>query len=449
MDNFCRKTKKYIEENNLIAKGDRITAALSGGADSVSLLCALTELAPIMGFTVCAAHLHHGIRGESADRDAEFCRKLCDRLGVTLYTKYADIPAIASREKISEELAGRRARYAFFDELAKKHGFIKTATAHNLNDNAETVLMHLMRGSGIKGLCGIAPSRGNVIRPLLCMTRTEIEEFCFSRGLDYVTDETNLETVYTRNKVRLELLPMIERKFNPAFVERTGANSAVIRAEDEYLDICAENIFAELYDGESLDAAALCLKHKAMQRRVLSIYLKRAEGREDNISLSYIDGIIGILGKSGGRIDINNGFSARVSFGRLYVTTGAAVSKDFCVKLEPGRETVIPEAGICALLTEPDAPGAGTLYGGDINSVVIRSKRSGDIFCPAGMAGRKKLKAFMTEKKIPSDKRALVPIVEINGMIADVYGYRRDRRFFGKNMKLIIKRYCNKEKNMI
>ncbi len=441
MDAFCRKTEQYIKTHNLIKKGDRVLAALSGGADSVSLLCVLKSLSGVLGISLAAAHVNHGIRGESAARDEEFCRTLCERLNIPIYIARRDIPKIAAEQGISEELAGRNERYAFFEELKRKYGYNIIATAHNQNDNAETVLMHLMRGSGIKGLAGIAPRRGDVVRPLLGTTRAEIEDYCRRNAIEYVTDETNYESVYTRNKVRLSLLPLIEREFNASFIERIGANSEIIHAEDEYLDEQATAALKRAAHGGAIDAKILSNEHIAVKRRAVSIWLKSEMNTAENVPLSYVDAVLGIADKSGASVSLAQGFTAVNEFGRLSVKRGTdAPNEGFCIKLTLGEETEIPEAGIAVRLTAPDDTSAGVLYSGGTDAVYVRSRRAGDVFYPVGMTGRKKLKSYFVERKIPASLRASVPILEIDGCVANVIGHRRDRRFIGNDMKIVIRK---------
>ena len=174
---MLKKAEETIKKYNMIQNGDKIVAALSGGADSVALLCFLCELRKKLDISVYAVHVNHGIRGKEADGDCEFCQKLCQRLGVEIFVKNAYIPKIAAQTGMGSEEAGRKVRYEAFNEVMKKTGAKKTAVAHNLNDNAETVIMRICRGSGAKGLSGIPPVRGNIIRPLINCSRADIEKY--------------------------------------------------------------------------------------------------------------------------------------------------------------------------------------------------------------------------------------------------------------------------------
>ena len=205
-----KKVTAFIEDNRLLENGDTVIVALSGGADSVTLLHILNSIKELYNLTLRAAHLNHGIRGEEADRDEDFVRKLCESMGVPLDVRREDIPAIAKESGKSEELCGREVRYAFFDALCEQYG-AKIATAHNRDDHAETVLWNLVRGAGLSGLCGIPVRRGGIIRPLLGCSRAQIEAYCAENQLAYVTDSTNLTAAYTRNRIRLEVMPILRQ----------------------------------------------------------------------------------------------------------------------------------------------------------------------------------------------------------------------------------------------
>lgn len=238
----------------------RVCAALSGGADSVSLLRALLTLSDELGVDVSACHLNHGLRGEESDADERFCRDLCQKLNVPFYSKKTDVADLVQKHESTEE-AARRVRYAFFEEAMERFGGV-LATAHNANDNAETVLLNLTRGTGLSGLCGIPPARElgatgkRVIRPLLYVTRGEVERYLGELGQDYVTDRTNLSEDYTRNKLRHRVLPQLE-DINPSVVGVIGRMSGILREDSEFLESLADKALAESRVGRGWNAAAL------------------------------------------------------------------------------------------------------------------------------------------------------------------------------------------------
>lgn len=214
---FEQTILQTIKENNLITYGDTIVVGVSGGVDSVVLLTILNKFQKRFGATIKVAHVNHGIRKETAVRDETFVKDLCKKMDLEYHLLRENIPLYAKQHKQTEEEAGREVRYAFFEKLAGKSG--KIATAHHANDNAETMLMNLMNGTGLNGICGIQIKRDNIIRPLLYLSKEQIYQYAQDNQLSYVEDETNEINDYTRNKIRNVLIPLIEKEFNPSFVK--------------------------------------------------------------------------------------------------------------------------------------------------------------------------------------------------------------------------------------
>ena len=231
-----------IAEHNMFNNGDTVVVGVSGGADSVMLLHCLNVIKNDYNLNIVVAHINHKIRIGTAERDAKFVEDLCEKMGIEYHLKEIDIPTFAEENSMSEEEAGRLARYSFFSELAGKSG--KIATAHNANDNVETVLMRFMRGTGVKGLSGIPYKRGNIVRPILNVSRTDIEGYIEENGLEHITDETNFENIYTRNKIRLDLIPFMQEKFNPNLINTVSESIMSYREDAEYFD----NIVNELFE---------------------------------------------------------------------------------------------------------------------------------------------------------------------------------------------------------
>ena len=232
MDKLAERVRKTIEEHHMVKPGDRVMATLSGGADSVCMLRILVQLRDILGIRLRAVHVHHGLRGEEANRDSRFAEELCRELSVPFSLIYADVRGLADREGISEEEAGRILRYEGFESEGKKWeseesgaglSSVKTAVAHHSGDQAETILHNLFRGSGLGGLKGMPYVRGNVIRPLLDVSGEEIREYLRERGFSWKEDSTNHTDHYTRNRIRREILPAVEERINP------GAGANILR----------------------------------------------------------------------------------------------------------------------------------------------------------------------------------------------------------------------------
>lgn len=239
MRNPARKTEKkvfsYMERHRMIVPGDKIIAGVSGGADSVCLLFLLLEYCRRVPVSLCAVHVNHCIRADSG-QDAQFVESLCRELGIPFYLAREDVRGLAAREKLSEEDAGRIARYRAFRRAAEEMGGTKIAVAHNMGDNAETMLFHLFRGSGLKGLCGIAPVRDNVIHPLLCLERREVEAYLAERGISWRTDSTNGEDHYRRNRIRHHILPYAESEIAQGAAVRMCRTAELLSETEDYLE---------------------------------------------------------------------------------------------------------------------------------------------------------------------------------------------------------------------
>lgn len=240
------KVLETIQKYHLIDSKDIVVVGVSGGPDSMALLHLLLGLREKLGFSVCVSHINHGLRKE-AEEETIFVQDYCKKQKIDCYVKRVDIAKKATDQKISTELAGRNARYDFFEEIEKKVGATKIATAHNANDNAETLLMNLLRGSGTSGLKGIEKMRdGKYIRPIIECTRKEIEAYCEKYHLEPRYDKSNNENIYTRNKIRNELIPYLEKEFNPNIVEGLNRLSTIVTKQEEYFHKIVENTFQNL-----------------------------------------------------------------------------------------------------------------------------------------------------------------------------------------------------------
>lgn len=261
---FLEKISAACADYRMIERGDAVVAALSGGADSVSLLHALKQLSEQIGIEVSACHINHHIRGEESDSDMRFCEELCERLQVPLVIREANVTELQQKHESLEECA-RRVRYDFFAEVSEGK---KLATAHNSNDCAETVLLNMMRGTGLKGLCGVPPVRGNIIRPLIYCTRAEVEEYCSASGLTWVTDSTNLNVDYTRNKIRHIILPEM-LKINGSLFSTMNRMEHSLRTDSDFLEEMAAQRLEEARCPGGYSAPALAELPAPLQSRAI------------------------------------------------------------------------------------------------------------------------------------------------------------------------------------
>ena len=246
MKSLLLKVESIIEKYEMIYEGDRIVAGVSGGPDSMCMLHILLRLKDKYNLSIFVAHLNHQFRGKEADDDAEYVKHICEEWGIPVFIKVFDVPAYAKETGLSAEEAGREIRYKLYDEVAKKVNGEKIAVAHNMNDHIETILMNLLRGSGIEGLKGIEAVRDRIIRPLINVERDEIEEYCWMNGISPRIDKTNLQPIYGRNKIRLELIPYIKNNYNPNIMSTLYRFSDIAFLENDYMDKEAENLFFEV-----------------------------------------------------------------------------------------------------------------------------------------------------------------------------------------------------------
>lgn len=431
---FVEKVRRTIEKHHMLEKGDRVVVGLSGGADSSALLEALYLLKEQYSLSLFAAHINHGIRGEEADNDEAFAERLAKQRDIPFLCLKADAPAYAKEHRIGLEEAGRRIRYDYFESCAKGG---KIATAHTLSDNAETVLLHLSRGAGTKGLCGIPPVRGNIIRPLIECSRDEVEAFCKKRGLDFVTDSTNLCDDYSRNFIRNNIIPLF-KKLNPGF-ERAVSRSAAIaageqgfieRAAQKALSDCAEKPFPQDAQNttDSLDTARLLSLDEGLRMRVLKLFL---EGlfKKSTVDYSLVSRLNDSL-NTGKAVNLRDGKKAVFKDGRLTVacqkdplpqpfykkidlSKGDAVifAKGKRVEIRRGEKFEKAEINGCQKINS--LLSYNVLDRDKIsNTVILRTRLSGDKITLKKRGCTKTLKKLWNEKKFTEKQRQSFLILE-------------------------------------
>lgn len=437
--NIIRQT---ISEYNLFNKGERVLIGLSGGADSVCLTYALNILKEELDIELFTAHINHGIRGDEATQDEQFAIRFSEKLGLKCFVKHINIPEIAHNTGQSEETAGRQARYDFFSYISAENGIDKIATAHNKNDNAETIIMNFIRGGSLSGLCGIPYKRGSIVRPLLNVERSEIEKYCIKNNLEFVTDSTNLENDYTRNKIRHLLIPQIENEFNINFISTVTANSILIREDNKYLDKCTKEVYKRIVSNNVIDIDGLLKNDISIQRRLIRMALYNFYGTLDGVSSVFIDDILLLAGKNSGKsINIHNNTQVKNEYGKLIITNSENVDvQGFEYRLTVGKTYIIDEIKKKVVISEVcsrQKDGAIYLNNNGVNEIILRNRKNGDRFYPSGMSGSKKIKEYFINSKVPKDERNKIPIIEIDGKIAAV-GQRVDEHFlfYDKGIKI-------------
>ena len=291
---------KTIKKYNLIESGDKLVLGVSGGPDSISMLNVLREIAEDetidLKFQIVVSHINHNIRKE-AKEDEEFVKKYCDENNIKFFSKSIDVEKIANNSKIGIEEAGRKVRYEFFDEVLNKTNSNKIAIAHNKNDKVETMIMNVLRGSGLLGLKGIEPKRGKYIRPLIEIEREKIEEYCEEKNLNPRIDKTNFDNTYSRNKVRNVVIPYIKQEFNPNIIKTLDRLSELVKEEDTYVEKQVEKAYKEIFIEGNNEEIILNLKkfnnyEKVIKSRIVLYTITRLFGSSKGIEKIHIDDIL-------------------------------------------------------------------------------------------------------------------------------------------------------------
>ena len=422
-----RKLLLHLRQSRMLPSGSDVTVALSGGTDSVALLALLRRLEGSLGITLRAAHFHHGLRGVEADRDEEFCRRLCAELEIPLTCGRGDAAAHGARTKKSLEEAARELRYAFLEEVSP--GLI--ATAHNADDNAETLLLHLLRGTGPRGLGGIPPVRGRIVRPVLDLTRGELAAYLDSCGLPHVEDSTNRLDDCQRNRLRHTVMPLLLQE-NPNLLQTLGRTAALVRAEDAFLSRLAMEAEAGCRMGEGYSCAALLGLESVLRSRILTAKL-RALGLEDPAAV-YVEALTDLLraGPSAS-VSLPAGIVARREYDLLLFSPPPAPAGDWELPVNvPGVTTLPGDLGrlLCAVTKNSNFRQKNlTTFALKCDMITtgvlkVRPRRRGDRLTLSG--GTKSLKDLMIDRKIPAARRDRVPVLTINGRPAAVFSVGAD-----------------------
>lgn len=439
--------RETIEHHCMLERGQRVLVAVSGGPDSVALLDILARLAPEYDVALHVAHLNHMLRPE-AGRDAEFVRSLAEQYEAPITVGSADVPALAAKEKLSVEHAARNARRAFLLDAAEKAQAGRIALGHHRDDQVETVLMRLLRGTGLDGLAGMRPAVLPLVRPLFDSTRARILEYISERALPFREDPSNRDPAFLRNRVRGELLPLID-EIEP------GARAAILRlselaAQDtgtfrtQVLRMLTRATVAREPHAITLRLAALSRTEVPLQGRMLREAVRLLLGDTTDIAQAHIGAALALAecGRTGARLHLPRSIVVERGYGTLILRIGEPEGGgpigEFALKL-PGR-TEVPALGIAitaevlrriqAMPAIEEPPNAAQLdYAIVSEPLVVRTWRRGDRFTPLGMTGTMKLHDFFVNEKIPRTERDRVPIVTAGGTIAWVVGRRIDERF--------------------
>ena len=459
---MVEKVLADIKDKNLIDKGDTIIVGLSGGPDSVCLLHVLKSIEESMNIMIVAVHVNHMLRGQDSFEDEEYVKNLCKKLNIKLKIEQIDLQNIAKKKKLSIEEAGREERYRIFEKTAKDLNANKIAVAHNKNDQAETILMNIIRGAGLSGLKGMDIKRGKIIRPLLHIDRLEIEEYCNKYKLEPRTDKTNLESIYTRNKIRLDLIPYINEQFNIDIISKLTKMSEIIKNENDFIEYYTEKLYNKALVKKSDGQIVLNIKifnsyHKGAKGRILRKAIKETIGFIKGIESVHIDDIIKLAldGRVGAMIHLPHKIRVEKSYQILKVyqfKTFPQVNL-YKIKLNIPGDTLIQEESFILRGNIIDDVNLDQYEKNQKTSKVqyfdydklrgginIRKRESGDLIKPINSNGTKKLKKYFIDEKVPIDIREKIPLVAKDKEIVWIIGYViSDKYKVTKSTKKVLK----------
>ncbi|MBQ2671607.1 MAG: tRNA lysidine(34) synthetase TilS [Clostridia bacterium] len=411
------KALNTIKKHQMLFDAKKVVVGFSGGADSTALLHFLHYFVSEKGkkFQVLAVHVNHNLRGEESKRDEDFVRGFCKKHGINLAVKQADIKKNSKESKIGLEEAGREVRYQIFNEYAKNEK-IKIATAHTLSDSVETMILNLIRGSGLKGLCGIPPVRGKIIRPLLDVSRGEIEKYCKENGLSYIHDSTNFEKNYTRNKIRLEIIEYL-KKINPAFEFSVGRTIEILRNEENYLEKVANESLKAVKLSGGYDAKKINSLDTAIKNRVVFKIINNFTGK--NPENKHIESVLNIIKKEKKEADLPNNTKLICENGILRIKNKKLKKKinwEYPIKninslTEIKTDIIINILSKCDYDKIKNKKSAALDYDKLPKGSVLRNRRPGDKFRLPVRKVTKSLKKLFNELKIPEDIRDKIPVI--------------------------------------
>lgn len=444
-----KKVLKFIQQNQLIEDGDHVIAGVSGGADSVCLLFLLKKFQKELGYTLSAVHVNHHLRGEEALRDERFTKELCDALEIPCEVYHYEVAHLAKEEKMSIEEAGRAARYEAFERqkafIADQRA-VKIALAHHQNDLAETMIYHLARGTDLAGLSSIRPKREAYIRPLLCMNRMEIEHYLEEHGIKYVTDSTNCENVYTRNKIRHHVVEFLEQEINGQTALHMAEASRTIGEVQDFLMEVTEEVFqrcaTEALDGCIHLKGSLFDERPLLVRGVIRMALERLQGNLKNMGRVHVAQVISLWGSHvGKRIQLPYELCAEREYEGIVLYKGKQEAPG---EQEPEESVILPvpgeiifgdylvKTGFVDNSLEKIQKKRYTKWfdydkiGGNL---VLRYRQKGDYLTVNAQGGHKKLKDYFINEKVPQKERDQIPLLCCGHHVVWVCGYRISEQY--------------------
>ncbi len=459
------KVRRTLKRHNFLTKGDKVIVALSGGPDSVCLLHILKELAPAYNLSLHIAHVNYQLRGEESLVDEVFVKGVAESFGIPLTIKRVEI---AGKGRGNLQEVAREVRYNFLQGLAEEIGFDKIALGHTADDQAETFLIRILRGSGTSGLSGIPLVReGRFIRPLLSVSRKEILDYLKQKAIPFREDSTNIKPLYLRNKIRHTLLPLLAREYNKNIAETLSREADILRADEEFLKCYVEGLLPGVIVKKKereigLSIPALERLHLALKRRTIRRCLEIIKGDLRGISFSHIDEVIEdiLIGETGRRIDLPKG----IVFEKNYDTLSILIKKEketiYPIPVKIPGETLAEVFGVRLKAEIVDGPISVRDKRDSISldldkipgDLFLRKRERGDYFYPKGMGGKKKkLKEFFIDIKVSRRERDMSPILATSEGIVWVIGHRADERYkvTDETKRVLLLSYTVSENNLM
>lgn len=453
---------QFINKNNMIEPKDTIVVGVSGGADSVCLLIILKELQKSIDFTIIVVHINHCIRGAEADMDQEFVRELCQKLQVIFKTFSVEVEKVAEQEKISVEEAGRKARYRIFNEVLSEvvdGSAGKIAVAHHMDDQGETILMNTLRGSGIKGICGMLPVRGHIIRPLLCVRRREIEYYLETRGQDFQTDSTNLHNDYTRNRLRNIVFPYLEENVNSHSIENICGMAEMVNEAENYIeqqaiDAKRECVSIDNQNIYKINISVFSQNDIIIKKYIIRQVINQLAGKLKDVYKIHIESVLGLENKQvGSQVDIAYGIVAKRGYNEITLKSKSNQIKANQVDdnyINEPKNINLQEISIVSIQNEYYVKENGfisfsraefhklfeieKIIGNDYTKVFdydkikftlqLRTRQIGDYIQIDQNGGNKKLKDFFIDQKVPKEYRDRILLLTDGNSVLWIVGFR-------------------------
>ncbi|MBU3947517.1 MAG: tRNA lysidine(34) synthetase TilS [Proteobacteria bacterium] len=458
-NSLIQKVKKTVSEYNMVQNKDCVLVGVSGGADSVTLIHILNEIASLFSLKLGIAHLNHSLRGKESDNDASFVGSLSEELHLPCFIEKKDLTKYKIENGLSVEEAGRRMRYDFFEDIAKKEGFNKVALGHTANDNAELVLMYMIRGSGPLGISGIPPLRGGlknnllIIRPLIKTLRSEIEDYLSGKCLSHVIDQSNMDEKYLRNSIRHTLIPYLRDKYNPKIVETLNRLASIVRSENEWIENELAAVIKKIVRQEEANRIVFSISdiknlHPAVKNRIIRIAISKVKGDLRRIGFEHIELVSAQLESDSDKWSLDLPDRIRVArIGeRLHISKEKSALRSLSPEHGNNEQSVYnylinkPECmiakkeGFKIILSEIKDNSFENIFKSkqgiaffDMDKIcfplVLRNYMRGDRFTPLGMSGSQKVARYLINKKVTAERRLKIPVMLSNNKIIWLAGH--------------------------